>query len=147
MSRNINVNPGHYKVAGRERQGEDILQQHQKQLYAQQPGGKHHGDVPPWEATRHSFVTAQPEPEQQPAPKKAAKKAARKGPRKASMKGRTKAKKAARPAARTTAKGKRASAAGRRAARKLSRGARKPAGSSRSNKRPAAKRSPAMRRR
>jgi hypothetical protein len=25
MSKNINVNPDHYKVAGRERQGEDIL--------------------------------------------------------------------------------------------------------------------------
>jgi hypothetical protein len=25
MSRNINVNPGNYKVAGRERQGEDVI--------------------------------------------------------------------------------------------------------------------------
>ena len=36
MSRNINVNPGHYKVAGRERQGEGILQSSQKGAYAQQ---------------------------------------------------------------------------------------------------------------
>lgn len=31
MSKNINVNPGQYKVAGRERQGEDILQERNKQ--------------------------------------------------------------------------------------------------------------------
>lgn len=36
MSRNINVNPGHYKVAGRERQGEGILQSSQKGAYTQQ---------------------------------------------------------------------------------------------------------------
>jgi hypothetical protein len=31
MSKNINVNPDHYKVAGRERQGEDIVHERQKQ--------------------------------------------------------------------------------------------------------------------
>jgi hypothetical protein len=101
MSRNINVNPGHYKVAGRERQGEDILQQQQKQLFAQQPGGGHHGDVPPWEATRHSFVTAQPEPDRKPA--KAPKKPLKAKTRKAatSKKARTarKSTKAKKPAA------------------------------------------------
>ena len=30
MSKNINVNPGQYKVAGRERQGEDINPQQEK---------------------------------------------------------------------------------------------------------------------
>ena len=30
MSKNNNVNPGQYKVAGRERQGEDIVQERQK---------------------------------------------------------------------------------------------------------------------
>jgi hypothetical protein len=30
MSRNINVNPGQYKVAGRERPGEDVVQRDQK---------------------------------------------------------------------------------------------------------------------
>jgi hypothetical protein len=30
-----NVNPDHYKVAGRERQGEDIVQEVHKQNYAQ----------------------------------------------------------------------------------------------------------------
>ena len=36
MSRNINVNPGNYKVAGRERQGEDISHETQKQMYVRQ---------------------------------------------------------------------------------------------------------------
>lgn len=31
MSKNINVNPGQYKVAGRERQGEDLAQSPTKQ--------------------------------------------------------------------------------------------------------------------
>ncbi|MGH9313103.1 MAG: hypothetical protein ACRD09_12730 [Vicinamibacterales bacterium] len=30
MSKSINVNPDHYKVAGRERQGEDIVHERQK---------------------------------------------------------------------------------------------------------------------
>ena len=30
MSKNNNVNPGQYKVAGRERQGEDIVQDREK---------------------------------------------------------------------------------------------------------------------
>lgn len=30
MSKNINVNPGNYKTAGRERQGEDIVQDLEK---------------------------------------------------------------------------------------------------------------------
>jgi hypothetical protein len=68
MSRNINVNPAHYKVAGRERQGEDIIQQQQKQAYATQQADGRSDGVPPWEATRHSFVSAQP-PEPAPARK------------------------------------------------------------------------------
>lgn len=68
MSRHINVNPGHYKVAGRERQGEDIIQEEQKQAYATQQADGFSDGVPPWEATRHSFVSAQP-PEQAPAKK------------------------------------------------------------------------------
>ena len=68
MSRNINVNPGHYKVAGRERQGEAIHQQAQKQAYTTQQADAMGDGIPPWEATRHSFVSAQP-PEQPPAKK------------------------------------------------------------------------------
>jgi hypothetical protein len=30
MSKNINVNPGNYKTAGRERQGEDVVQDLEK---------------------------------------------------------------------------------------------------------------------
>lgn len=83
MSRNINVNPGHYKVAGRERQGEDILQRDQKQRFAQQSGGGRRGEVPPWEATRHNFATAQPEPVRKRAkPKRKVKTAKKTGSRK-----------------------------------------------------------------
>ena len=41
MSKNNNVNPGQYKVAGRERQGEDIDPQQEKATLkknAEQPG-------------------------------------------------------------------------------------------------------------
>ena len=97
MSRNINVNPGHYKVAGRERQGEDIIHEQQKQTYAaQQTLGMNDG-VPPWEATRHSFVSAQP-PEQAP-PKKARKS---KPKRRASRTTRTAARKVGRKSVRAT---------------------------------------------
>jgi hypothetical protein len=34
MSKNINVNPGQYKVKGRERQGEDIVPERHKQELA-----------------------------------------------------------------------------------------------------------------
>jgi hypothetical protein len=35
MSGKNNVNPGQYKVAGRERQGEDVVHERQKQLTGQ----------------------------------------------------------------------------------------------------------------
>ena len=133
MSRNINVNPGHYKVAGRERQGEDIIQQDQKQLYASQPGGGHHGDVPPWEATRHSFATAQPEPEQTPAKARKKSKPAKKA--KPARKARASKKPNAAKKA-TAAKKARKPATARTAAKKKM-----------TTKRPAAKRSTAKRRR
>jgi len=94
MSRNINVNPAHYKVAGRERQGEGIIQEAQKQAYTTQQADAMGDGVPPWEATRHSFVSAQP-PE--PAPAKKTKKT-----RKSAAKRRTS--QASRPAARKTAR-------------------------------------------
>jgi hypothetical protein len=34
MSRNINVNPDHYKTRGRERQGEDIIPQRERAAVA-----------------------------------------------------------------------------------------------------------------
>ena len=40
MSRKSNVNPNHYKTAGRERQGEDVLQELHKQKYAQAKKGR-----------------------------------------------------------------------------------------------------------
>ena len=39
MSRRINVNPGQYKVAGRERQGEDIVHQVHKSQLAERSAG------------------------------------------------------------------------------------------------------------
>lgn len=35
MSKNNNVNPGQYKVAGRERQGEEVVHEDQKRLMTQ----------------------------------------------------------------------------------------------------------------
>ena len=35
MSKNNNVNPGQYKVAGRERQGEEVVHEDQKRLMKQ----------------------------------------------------------------------------------------------------------------
>ena len=61
MSRNINVNPAHYKVAGRERQGEAIIQDAQKQAFAKQQENDdrwqaHHGGGAPWETTPPALV-------------------------------------------------------------------------------------------
>jgi hypothetical protein len=36
MSKHINVNPDHYKGAGRERQGEDIVQSEERRVFEQQ---------------------------------------------------------------------------------------------------------------
>ena len=40
MSKNNNVNPGQYKVAGRERQGEEIDPKQEKAALKQQDAGK-----------------------------------------------------------------------------------------------------------
>lgn len=45
MSKRINVNPGQYKVAGRERQGEDIVHEDQKRLMNERE--KEHGPGSP----------------------------------------------------------------------------------------------------
>ena len=48
MSKNNNVNPGQYKVAGRERQGEDINQEKEKAALKQsgKPTGKRSDNKP-----------------------------------------------------------------------------------------------------
>jgi hypothetical protein len=57
MSKAINVQSGHYKVAGRERQGEDILQEQQRTAYTQQRKSMRthaaaaHAGIPVWEST------------------------------------------------------------------------------------------------
>jgi hypothetical protein len=45
MSKNINVNPGQYKVAGRERQGEDIVHPDERQELSRLKQAK--GEQPP----------------------------------------------------------------------------------------------------
>ena len=63
MSKHINVNPDHYKVAGRERQGDAVIQNLQRQQFAQQRAqterwqAKHSG--PPWEATAADTAEAE----------------------------------------------------------------------------------------
>ena len=55
MSRNINVNPAHYKVAGRERQGENLVQSVERQAFAQQKAEterwREKQTPPAWETT------------------------------------------------------------------------------------------------
>ena len=55
MSRNINVNPAHYKVAGRERQGENLVQSVERQAFAQQKADterwREKQTPPAWETT------------------------------------------------------------------------------------------------
>jgi hypothetical protein len=46
MSKNNNVNPGQYKVAGRERQGENLEQIKDKQAFKASPSGKTKGGEP-----------------------------------------------------------------------------------------------------
>jgi hypothetical protein len=81
MSRNINVNPAHYKVAGRERQGEAILQSAQKQMYGQQHANlerwqaRQPGGTPGWEDPAQPVADA---PEPVPARKKPSKRKAAK---------------------------------------------------------------------
>ena len=63
MSKHINVNPDHYKVAGRERQGDAVIQNLQRQQFAQQQAqterwqAKHSG--PPWETAAADSAEAE----------------------------------------------------------------------------------------
>ena len=68
MSRRINVNPAHYKVSGRERQGEDIVQSAQKQAFGKQQAVEQrwqaqHGGAP-WETTPPAPLVDTPEERQ-----------------------------------------------------------------------------------
>lgn len=47
MSKNNNVNPGQYKVAGRERQGENLQQTKAKQAFKASPAAKTKQGGPP----------------------------------------------------------------------------------------------------
>ena len=115
MSRNINVNPAHYKVAGRERQGEAIIQDAQKQAFAKQQENDdrwqaHHGGGAPWEKTAPAPLVDTPEE------RKRAERAAKRASKRAS--------KRAKPSAKQAKPGKKAAksagkaGAGRKAAKK-----------------------------
>lgn len=87
MSKKINVNPDHYKVAGRERQGEDIVQSIQRQAYAQQQA---HAER--WQANRPEGAPAQEEIRQIPVESEPAKKPSRPAAAKAKAKTKARAK-------------------------------------------------------
>jgi hypothetical protein len=66
MSKQNNVNPDHYKIAGRERQGEAIVQDLQKKEFAQHQAEMERWQVqqegpPPWEVTQSPTVKAEAE--------------------------------------------------------------------------------------
>ena len=74
MSKRINVNPGNYKVAGRGRQGEDILQTVQRQAYGEQRAEDERWQarqdaVPGWETPAQPVAEPEPEVERTPAKK------------------------------------------------------------------------------
>lgn len=71
MSKKINVNPDHYKVAGRERQGENIVQSAPRQAYGQQQA-----EVERWQAKRQDGLPTGKKIQQIPAEPKSASKPA-----------------------------------------------------------------------
>lgn len=64
MSRHSNVNPAHYKVKGRERQGEDVIHEMHKQAFSRQTADEH------WQAKQDQ--PAPPHPPEQAAAEQAA---------------------------------------------------------------------------
>ncbi|HEX5217330.1 MAG TPA: hypothetical protein VFV98_17840 [Vicinamibacterales bacterium] len=118
MSRNINVNPAHYKVAGRERQGEAVLQDAQKQAFAkqQESNGRwqaHHGGRAPWETTPPAPLVDTPEE------RRRAEHAAKRASQRATRRGKPAAKKTAKKS--TASRVARKPGGRRKAARKASR--------------------------
>jgi hypothetical protein len=71
MSKVSNVHSGHYKTAGRGRQGEGLLQEQQKRAYVTQresmrvAGNEEQAGIPTWEATPPNLET-EAEPESSP---------------------------------------------------------------------------------
>jgi hypothetical protein len=80
MSKRINVNPDHYKVAGRERQGENIVHSVERRTYAQQQAeadrwqARQHRDEPSW--THPETPAAEPGPAKPPTKRRPRKPAA-----------------------------------------------------------------------
>jgi hypothetical protein len=86
MSKKINVNPDHYKVAGRERQGENVVQIIQRQAYAQQQA-----QAERWQAKQPEGGPAQEEVRRIPVESEPAKKPSRPPASKAKGKPKSKA--------------------------------------------------------
>jgi hypothetical protein len=138
MSRNINVNPAHYKVRGRERQGEDVLHEMQRQQFSQQSADAR------WHSQQHELLApphppeqiaaeqadAEPAPTSEPRPSTGKRGARTTSPRK----GATRRAAARRKPARTPATRKAASRAGQRKETGKARRAR-PTGKTRSRRR------------
>jgi hypothetical protein len=100
MSRRINVNPAHYKVAGRERQGEQIWQQAERQTYAAQTAQQSRWDsrresAPGWEDPAQPMAEAPAAPRRRRSKPRTTKKR-----RKATSTTRARATRRAKPAAR-----------------------------------------------
>ena len=72
MSKKSNVNPDHYKVAGRERQGENIVQSAQSQAYGQQQA-----EIERWQAKQQDGLPTGKNIQQIPAEPKSASKPSR----------------------------------------------------------------------
>ena len=76
MSKGSNVHPGHYKVAGRGRQGEGLLQEEQKRAYIDQrestrrAGNEEQAGIPTWEATPPNPVVENESADAKAAPRK-----------------------------------------------------------------------------
>ena len=111
MSKHVNMT-GHYKIAGRERQGEDIIQSSQKGAFAQQrqqvrrEAIESQSGPPAWETTPPNFDTADK-------PKAAARKT-RKAKKAKTLKGRkSSSTRAAKPARKATSTRKAARPASR----------------------------------
>jgi hypothetical protein len=115
MSKRINVNPDHYKVAGRERQGENIVHALERQAFAAQQG-----EAVRWQARqeqqRPSWThPTQPLAEKKPARAKSRRPAATPRPaaRKTKPDGRPSQSKRAQPTRKTAAKKRRAASTAR----------------------------------
>lgn len=122
MSKASNVHPGHYKVAGRGRQGEGLLQEEQKRAYVDQresvrrSTSEEQAGIPSWEATPPNLETTNELPPSDAKPlKKTRKRASRNGKTRGMRNASAKRTARARPAARRKAGARKAPMKSKRA--------------------------------